>query len=316
MPTREWSPLVTGFQVNLQDSSARTRPVVGIGHHHTAATGKAGVLANFLPGGRTVTPNYFIAGTEIIGIVPESRRAFTSSSGTYDGQSITYEILNSTGDPTWGFSAETLATVKRLDAEIAKFYGIPFRHALPGFWEHKNVYQWTGGAEGYATACAGPAFRILEMIAGAQTAGGDVTPIKQGDIMAKYIWSNGRAGLLLKVSGIYYPKNLEEAQAMQDAFGGLTVGDRQWDVMRQACLNIAADEEKALGAVQTGLDAAFLKLFARLDAMDDDLTPDVDEIALAAALAPALAEQGIEAKVDAVELARVFLNASAERLAE
>ena len=159
-----WSKLTTKWAVNYTDSEPRTARVVGIGHHHTASPNELATLQLFYPGGRTVTPNYFITPTDIYGIVPENRRAYTSADKTFDNGSITYEILNSTAGPFWRFDPRTLENVKKLDADIMRRYGVPAKHGFPGFWEHKNVYQWTG--RGYSTACAGPAFFIGVIIAG------------------------------------------------------------------------------------------------------------------------------------------------------
>ena len=158
-----WSPLTTHWAVNLEDCSSRGGAKIDtIIHHHTASANKAATLALFAPGGREVTPNYFIAGREIWGIVPENYRAFTSGSYEDDRRAINYEILNSSGAPNWGFDPVTLATVARLDADIARRYGIPLRHSQPGFMEHRNIYEWFG--RGYATACAGPSFDMNQVI--------------------------------------------------------------------------------------------------------------------------------------------------------
>lgn len=159
-----WSPLTTNFAVNMQDCAPRTADVDSIIHHHAASNNKLATLALFAPGGREVTPNYFIAGREIWGIVPEDYRAFTSGSWIDDNRGITYEILNSTNGPNWEFDSATLDTVMRLDADIARRHGVRLVHALPGFLEHRNINEWTG--RGYATACAGPSFNINSIIAG------------------------------------------------------------------------------------------------------------------------------------------------------
>lgn len=158
-----WSPLTTHWAVNMQDCSSRGGAKVDtIIHHHAASSNKLATLALFAPGGREVTPNYFIVGREIWGIVPEDYRAWTSGSYEDDRRAITYEILNSANGPNWPFDPVTLDTVARLDADIARRYGVPLRHAQPGFMEHRNVYEWF--RRGYATACAGPSFNINQII--------------------------------------------------------------------------------------------------------------------------------------------------------
>lgn len=158
-----WSHLVTHWAVNLVDSQPRNAAVTGIQNHHTATNNKLNALALFAPGGREVTPNYFVAGREVWGIVPEDRRAYTSGSSYDDHRAITMEILNLTNNPDWQFAADTIATVIALNTDIAKRYGVPVRHALNGIYEHRNISAWTGRS--YATACAGPSFSISHVIA-------------------------------------------------------------------------------------------------------------------------------------------------------
>lgn len=184
-----WSPLTTNWAVNTIDSQPRTAAIDSIIHHHTAGTNKLATLALFAPGGREVTPNYFIAGNEIWGIVPEDRRAFTSGSPYDDQRAITYEILNSSGAPGWNFSPETLDTVARLDADIASRYGIPLQHSQPGFLEHRNLFEWFGRS--YPTACAGPAFNINQIIqataANMNTNNNPAQPEEEDDEMSRPI---------------------------------------------------------------------------------------------------------------------------------
>lgn len=158
-----WSPLTTNWAVNLQDSTPRNAPVMGVQNHHTATNNKLNALALFAPGGREVTPNYFVAGREIWGIVPEDRRAYTSGSSYDDNRAITMEILNLTNAPDWQFAADTIATVVLLNADIARRYGVPLQHSLNGIYEHRNINDWTGRS--YATACAGPSFNVGSIIA-------------------------------------------------------------------------------------------------------------------------------------------------------
>lgn len=158
-----WSPLTTHWAVNMQDCSSRGGVRVDtIIHHHAATSNKLVALSLFAPGGREVTPNYFIAGREIWGIVPEDFRAWTSGSSRDDARAMTYEILNSGNGPGWPIDPVTLDTVARLDADIASRYGVPLRHAQPGFMEHADVYEWFG--RGYPTSCAGPGFSINQTI--------------------------------------------------------------------------------------------------------------------------------------------------------
>lgn len=158
------SPLTTGFAITSDYSSRGGVKVDSIGHHHAASTSLAGTLALFQPGGRTVSPNYCIKDDQIILVVPEEYRAWTTGSARDDSRSITYEICNDSGDPDWRISEASYRSVMALDADIARRYGIPLQHGIPGFWEHRNIYQWFGRS--YATACAGPGFDINRVIYG------------------------------------------------------------------------------------------------------------------------------------------------------
>lgn len=158
-----WSPLTTHWAVTT-DSSPRTSQVDSTGHHHAASTSLQAVLQAMQPGGREVSANYVIYRDQIWGVVPEDRRAWTSASAADDSRAVTYEIINSSGGPDWMLDPVTVDTVMRLDADIASRYGIPLTHSIPGFWEHRNLWEWY--RRSYPTACAGPAFNIDTIIAG------------------------------------------------------------------------------------------------------------------------------------------------------
>lgn len=181
------SALVTRFATTTDYSSRNGTRIDSIGHHHAASTSLEGTLLQFQPGGREVSPNYCIEGKNIVLVVPEEYRPWTSASAVDDARSITYEIVNASGDPDWRFSADTIASVIALDIDISRRYGITPRHAMPGFWQHKDLYIWFGRS--YPTACAGPSFPMDGIISAtsaglAGTAGGgiDPTPTSGGDM--------------------------------------------------------------------------------------------------------------------------------------
>ena len=180
------SALTTRTAITTDRSSRNGARVTSIGHHHAASTSLEGTLSQFQPGGREVSPNYCISGRDIVLVVPEEYRAWTSSDAWADGQSITYEIINSTGDPDWRFAADTIASVVALDIDICRRYGITPKWGLPGLWQHKNLYQWFGRS--YATACAGPSFPQEYIVTAvsmglAGTAGGGTAPIGKDNDM-------------------------------------------------------------------------------------------------------------------------------------
>lgn len=150
------SSLTTRFATTTDYSSRNGVRVDAIGHHHAASTSLEGTLLQFQPGGRQVSPNYCIEGRNIVLVVPEEFRPWTSASSVDDARSITYEIINSSGDPDWRFSAATIESVVALDIDICRRYGITPKWGMPGLWQHKDLYIWFGRS--YPTACAGPSF--------------------------------------------------------------------------------------------------------------------------------------------------------------
>lgn len=182
-----WSPLTTGWAVTT-DCDLRTSQVDSFGNHHAASTSLAVVLAAMQPGGREVSSNYVIHKRDIIGVVPEDYRAWTSGSARDDDRAITVEIVNSSGSPYWQFDPETVESVVALNADIMRRYNVPAQHGLPGIWEHRNLYEWFGRS--YPTACAGPSFDIGSIISSAAAKNQNHNPVRpeeEDEIMSRPI---------------------------------------------------------------------------------------------------------------------------------
>lgn len=183
-----WSPLITNWAVNKVDSDPRRGTPDTIQDHHAASTSEAVCLSLFAPGGRTVTPNVFIAGKRIWGIVPENRRAYTSGSSIDDHRSLTIEHLNLTGASDWRIAVDTIISSVALHVDWATRYGIPVRHGSPGILEHRNIYEWY--RRSYPTACAGPGWDMagfIRQVAAAMTPKPKPAPEPEptiGDLMA------------------------------------------------------------------------------------------------------------------------------------
>lgn len=124
--------------------------------HHAATTNLDVVLSMMRTGSREVSSNYVISNTgEIISVVPEEYRAWTSASPAWDGRAITVEVINSkTGDP-WPISAKAQEALSRLIADVATRYKFtPKRDGKSStVIGHRELYTWFG--ESYATACPG-----------------------------------------------------------------------------------------------------------------------------------------------------------------
>lgn len=133
-------------------------------------------------GSREVSANYVIGnGGEIVGVVPEEFRAWTSGSSSWDGRAITVEIVNETGAPDWRISEKAMDAVARLMADVSTRYGFPLdRNTVV---THQELYSRYGAS--YPTACPGPFLqpRIDTLIAQANTP--TVEPIKLEDEMSK-----------------------------------------------------------------------------------------------------------------------------------
>lgn len=194
--------------------------------------------------------------------------------------------------------------------------------SVAGYSTAKSFMQYEGWTDNYAGAAT----------TGSSLAGLDVVEIIDkpiGDIMARYIWAPGRGGLLItETDGVFLPSmistnaalSMEMQQMQQELFAGFTATNRQFDVARQDAL----DRQAAAGKVETDamtniVNAAYDKLVAKIDSLDDGLTDDdVDATVLAGLIAEAMKEIGVEveASVDAEAIANVLLNAAAKRLGE
>lgn len=149
--------------------------------HHCASTSLSGVLGMMSSGSREVSANYVIGkGGEIVGVVPEEYRAWTSGSSSWDGRAITFEIVNESGGPDWRISAKAMGAVERILADISGRYGIPLSRDT--VVTHQELYTIHGAS--YATACPGPYLqaRVGDLIAAANA------PVEieiEGDDMSK-----------------------------------------------------------------------------------------------------------------------------------
>lgn len=161
-----FSALITGTSGNAGQYSQRTGKVDRIIIHHCASTSLFAVLDMMKYGTREVSANYVIGNEgEIIGVVPEEYRAWTSGSASWDGRAITFEIVNETGAPDWRISDKAMAAVSRMLADISTRYG--FELSRETVITHQELYTIHGAS--YATACPGPYLqqRINDLITAA-----------------------------------------------------------------------------------------------------------------------------------------------------
>lgn len=176
-----FSDLITSTSGNGGQYSRRTVAVDRIIIHHCASTSLSGVLRMMATGSREVSANYVIGnGGEIVGVVPEESRAWTSGSASWDGRAITFEIVNESGGPDWRISDKAMGAVERILADISGRYGIPLSRDT--VVTHQELYTIHGAS--YATACPGPYLqaRVGDLIAAA------TAPVEieiEGDDMSK-----------------------------------------------------------------------------------------------------------------------------------
>lgn len=148
-----FSPLTTDVSGNANQFSRRTGNIDRIILHHCASTSLSAVLGMMGTGSREVSANYVIGNKgEIVGVVPEEYRAWTSGSAAWDGRAITFEIVNETAAPEWRISSKAFDAVARMLADISARYGIELSRST--VVTHQELYTIHGSS--YATACPGP----------------------------------------------------------------------------------------------------------------------------------------------------------------
>lgn len=139
----------------------RTHAIDTITIHHTGAVGvsAAAIAAEFASPTRGASANYAIGvDGQIALIVPEDKRAITSSSSANDNRAVTIEVANSAGAPDWPISSDSWASLILLLVDVCRRNKIPELRwradpKLIGQVDRQNMtlHKWFG-----ATACPGP----------------------------------------------------------------------------------------------------------------------------------------------------------------
>lgn len=291
------SALTTRFAITSDKSSRGGARITSIGHHHAASTNLEGTLGQFQPGGREVSPNYCIEGRNIVLVVEEEFRAWTSADAWADGQSITYEIINS--NLSWQFTAETIASVVALDIDICRRYGITPKWGLPGLWQHRNLWEWFGRS--YATACAGPYFpqdHIVSAVSAglAGTAGGGIEPISSGGNNMYLMRTVDGTISLVTEDGIAHLTSMQTVNLLQRMFRSYP----NYDTFN------AAERDLIMGAIAGAQDFDDAQT-AQLLAAINNVKITVDTAAITEGVVTAiglyLAEHGVEVDTDGIATA-------------
>lgn len=138
----------------------RTHAIDTVTVHHTAAVGvsAAAIAQEFQHLERNASANYAIGSDgQIVLIVPEDKRAITSSSSANDNRAVTIEVANSAGGPDWPVSSDAYAALILLLTDVCRRNSIPELRwkadkSLIGQTDRQNmtVHRWFA-----ATACPG-----------------------------------------------------------------------------------------------------------------------------------------------------------------
>ena len=120
-------------------------------HHAAGVLSGESLAAIFKVPRRCASCNYAIGKDgEIIGVVPEDKRAWTSGSRWNDEQAITIEVSNSTGKPNWEVSEVVLTSLVKLCADICVRYNITPYYTGDKYASFTFHYMFQ------ATECPGP----------------------------------------------------------------------------------------------------------------------------------------------------------------
>ena len=160
-----FSDLIDKTILSPSYSDRNGQKITKITIHHAAGILSGENLASiFKIPRRCASCNYAIGKDgEIVGVVPEEKRAWTSGNRWNDEQAITIEVSNCSGKPDWKVSDEVIESLVLLCADICKRYNIK-----PYFTGDKNA-SFTFHYMFQATECPGPYIKknignIIDMI--------------------------------------------------------------------------------------------------------------------------------------------------------
>ena len=142
-----FSPLTAYTRETLKRSSRQGNKPRRLIIHHTAGGSLASNLHTLSAGPAKKSATYLLdTPGDLIGLVPEEFRPWTSGSFTADGPAITVETINTTGAPTWRVSDAQIETLAQLAADCSRRYG----------WGRLTRDNVQGHRDYAATACPGP----------------------------------------------------------------------------------------------------------------------------------------------------------------
>lgn len=233
-----YSPLTDRVMSTHKSESRRGRAVSRCIGHHWA--GVHGGVERLVHSSDAASANYIILSVDgphgkagdIIGSVPEERRAWTSGSFAADAPSITIEVQNSSTGGDWPVSAAALRSLVALIADIADRHG----------WGALGNIHFRGHREFASTACPGPFLwsRRAQIVRDAQAARGGSTPAKptptpskpasggyKGNSIVDYLASTGQP------SSFAYRANLARQHGIKNYSGTAKQNLRLLDKLRK-----------------------------------------------------------------------------------
>lgn len=146
--TRQWWANPSNYTQGRQDK------IRGIVIHHAASTSLDSIGQVFSQPGRGGSAHYGVGGNQVHQYVREEDTAWHCSNWAGNNATIGIETTNSTGAPDWKVADDTLQTLIKLVAEIAK------RNGLGKLWINPDAdYPALSGHKdwyGASTVCPGP----------------------------------------------------------------------------------------------------------------------------------------------------------------
>jgi N-acetyl-anhydromuramyl-L-alanine amidase AmpD len=213
------SKLTATARPSKQRSSRNGARIDHVILHHGATTNSDWMIDAMVSGSKQVSANYVCrANGDLVSVVPEEDRAWTSSSASWDRRSITVECANLSTNG-WTISPQSHEALAQLCADVATRYG--FKLTRDSVLGHRELNQRYGAS--YATACPGAmdldwiVTRANEILAGHATPEAPTTETEDDDVsFAEQIdWRGGKvsAAALIVATAI----NAELAVAKVDA---------------------------------------------------------------------------------------------------
>jgi hypothetical protein len=124
--------------------------------HHAATTNIDVVVDEMVSGSKEVSATNVIKDKQIVGVVPEEFRPWTTASPYWDGGGVTVECANESTNG-WTISDASYQSLGLVVADWSARYNFPLnRSGAPSTWTlfgHGEIYKFFG--DSYATACPG-----------------------------------------------------------------------------------------------------------------------------------------------------------------